>query len=163
MKARGATRPRDGEPPIRRIAANRRAHFDFLIEEKIEAGLDLMGSEVKVLRMGHVDFQGAHARVNDGQAWLIHLKIAAYEKATVGGHDPLRPRRLLLHRREIARLDSQSSIQGRTLIPLSIYFKGPWAKVEIGICRGKTHGDKRAALRDAEHKRDMTRELRKRR
>ena len=142
---------------VRPIAVNRRARHDFFVEEKIEAGIELKGSEVKVLRTNRVDFQGAHVRTEGGQAWLIHLKIPAYEKASCGGHEPLRPRRLLMHKREIAKLESRLGTEGRTAVPLSLYFKGPWAKVEIGICRGRTRGDKRRAIRDAEHRRAIER------
>ncbi len=144
-------------PPIRPVAVNRRAWHDFHVEEKIEAGIELAGSEVKVLRTNKVDFQGAHVKISGGQAWLIHLNIPPYEKASVGGHDPLRPRRLLLHAREIARLEARLAAEGRTAVPLSLYFKGPWVKVEVGVCRGKSRGDKRHKMREAEQKKALAR------
>ncbi|MCX7806186.1 MAG: SsrA-binding protein SmpB [Planctomycetota bacterium] len=150
-------------PPIRPIAVNRRAWHDFHVEEKIEAGIELTGSEVKVLRANRVDFQGAHVRSGGGQAWLIHLKIPPYEKASVGGHDPLRPRRLLLHAREIARLEAKLATGGRTAVPLSLYFKGPWVKVEVGVCRGKSRGDRRREIREAEQKKALARARMRRR
>ena len=145
------------------VGNNSRARHDYFIEETVEAGLELHGSEVKSLRTRRVSFADAYARVIDNECWLMGLQLVQYDKAHVQLPDPTRRRRLLLTRREIERLRSKSEISGRTLIPLEIYFKGSWAKVLLGVCRGKTYGDKRESLKAAEAKREIDRVMRGRR
>ena len=138
--------------------SNRRALHDYFISAKLECGMVLVGSEVKSLREGKAQLQDAFARVENGQLYLHGAHIDPYEKAALAyNHDPRRPRKLLVHRREIKKLEGETSVKGTTLIPLAIYFKGGRAKVEIGVAKGKQHHDKRDAIR----KKEMDRELRK--
>lgn len=134
------------------VARNKRASFDYALEDRYEAGLILTGSEVKSLRAGKVEIVDAFADVDRGEAWLNQLYIAPFEQAAVFGHEPRRRRKLLLNRSEIEKLDSKLKDRGYTLIPLRIYFKGRRAKIEIALARGKTKGDKRQdiARKDAE-------------
>ncbi len=142
------------------VASNRKAFHDYFIEEKIEAGIALHGSEVKSLRLRRVSFADSYARVQDDECWLIGLQVNTYDKTHVQIPDPVRKRRLLLSRREILKLRTKTEISGRTLVPLEIYFNGPWVKVLLGLARGKTHGDKRSSLREAEVRREIDRTLR---
>lgn len=144
----------DGERS-RDVVVNRRARHDYQIEETIEAGLALSGSEVKSLRAGKGQLKDSYARIKDGEAWLVQAHISEYAPAARFGHDPTRPRKLLLHKREIVRLASKLNEKGLTLVPLRIYFKKGRAKVELGLARGKKLYDKRAAIRE----RDVEREL----
>lgn len=144
----------DGERS-RDVVVNRRARHDYQIEETIEAGLVLSGSEVKSLRAGKGQLKDSYARIKDGEAWLVQAHISEYAPAARFGHDPTRPRKLLLHKREIVRLASKLNEKGLTLVPLRIYFKKGRAKVELGLARGKKLYDKRAAIRE----RDVEREL----
>ncbi|HEX6122423.1 MAG TPA: SsrA-binding protein SmpB [Ktedonobacterales bacterium] len=137
------------------VTVNRQAYHDYFVDETIEAGVALTGTEVKSARAGHVTLRGAYARIKDDQVWLEGAHIAEYEHGTWTNHDPLRPRRLLLHRKEITRLEQRVQAKGQTLIPLKMYFKGNRLKVEIGLCRGKKLYDKREAIA----KRDAEREL----
>jgi SsrA-binding protein len=141
------------------VATNSKARHDYFVEEKIEAGIELHGSEVKSLRTRRVSFADCYARVYEGECWLIGLQLSTYDKAHVQVPDPDRRRKLLLSRREIEKLRAKTEIAGRTLVPLEIYFKGSWAKVLLGVCKGKTHGDKRQTLKEAEVKRDINRLL----
>lgn len=145
------------------IAQNRKARHNYLIEETFEAGLVLVGTEVKSCRDGKANLSDAYAAVRDGEAWLLQCHISPYSHGNRENHDPLRPRKLLLTRSEIAKLDAKVSQEGRTLVPLRLYFKHGLAKAEIAIARGKKAYDKRAtqATRDAE--RQMRRELGRRR
>ncbi len=137
------------------VTVNRQAYHDYFVDETIEAGVALTGTEVKSARAGPVTLRGAYARIKDDQVWLEGAHIAEYEHGTWTNHDPLRPRRLLLHRKEITRLEQRVQAKGQTLIPLKMYFKGNRLKVEIGLCRGKKLYDKREAIA----KRDAEREL----
>lgn len=143
----------------RPLSSNRKARHDFEIIEQVEAGVELRGTEVKSLRGGQAGLAGGFARFERGQLWLQNVNIAPYECGSSFNHDPIRPRRLLLHRKELMKLTTAVEQKGLTLVPLSMYFKGPWVKVMIGVCRGKTHGDKRETLRrktaDREAKRAM--------
>ena len=145
------------------IAQNRKARHEYLIEDTVEAGLQLVGTEVKSCREGKVSLTDAYAAVRDGEAWLLQCHINPYSHGNRQNHDPLRPRKLLLHRAEIERLDQEVSQGGRTLVPLKLYFKHGMAKAEIAVARGKKTYDKRQseAKRDAE--RQMQRELGRRR
>ncbi len=143
------TSPDDGG---RTITINRRARFEYHIEETYEAGLALTGTEVKALRAGRASIQEAFARVERGEVWLYHMHVPPYEAGNIFNHDPLRKRKLLLHRGEIRRLLGKAQQKGYTLIPLRLYFRRGVAKIELGVARGKKQYDKREAIarRDAE-------------
>ena len=145
----------EGEKKI--VARNRRAFFDFLIVEQIEAGLVLQGTEVKSLREGRVSLEEAHAKVRDGEALLIGLNIPPYAHGTYSNHVPDRTRRLLRHRREIVKLESKTNVERLTIIPLELYFRRGFAKVLLGVARGKKLHDKRQSIRAREDKRAMDR------
>jgi len=134
------------------IVKNRRARFDYEIEERFEAGVALVGSEVKSMRSGKVDVSDAYVSVERGEAWLKQMFIAPFEHATAFAHEPRRSRKLLLHSREIAEIGEAIARGGHSAVPLRLYFKGGRVKVEVGIGRGKKKYDKRAdiAKRDAE-------------
>jgi SsrA-binding protein len=142
------------------IATNRRARFDYELVETFEAGLVLLGSEVKSLRDGKADLKDSYAALRDGEMWLFGLRIAPYEFARDGGHEPERPRKLLMHRAEIDRIGSTLAERGLTLVPTRLYFKDGKAKVELGLARGKDRFDKRESIKERETKRDMERALR---
>ncbi len=145
------------------IAVNRRARHDYDVLETYEAGLVLTGSEIKSVRAGRVNLRGGYARVKDGEAWLHDVHIAPYKEAGFYfGHDPDRPRRLLLHRREIERLRGRLERSGLTLIPLRLYLKGRWAKVELGLCRGRKQYDRREEIARRDARREMEREWKER-
>jgi SsrA-binding protein len=157
MKA--GARAKDGEhkPYFLSVATNRRARHDYHVEEDVEAGIALHGSEVKSLRLRQVDFTDSYALVDKDQCWLLGLRLSKYDKSHVQTPDPVRRRRLLLKKREIAKLHALTERSGYTLIPLEIYFKGSWAKVKLGVCRGRREYDKRQALRAGEAKREIAR------
>jgi SsrA-binding protein len=140
------------------VATNRQAAFRFNLLEKLEAGIVLQGSEVKSLRNGSVQLKNAYAEVRDGEVWLRDMHIAPYEPAR-DNHDPERPRKLLLHRREIERLIGKTAERGLTLVPTRIYFKGPKAKVEIALAQGKDMRDKRRDLKARDQRREVDRAL----
>ena len=125
------------------VASNRQASYRFELLERVECGIALQGSEVKSLREGRATLKDAYAVVREGEIWLENLHIAPYAPASRENHDPERPRKLLLHRREIARLGERAAERGLTLVPTRLYFKGPRAKVEIALGRGKDRFDKR--------------------
>jgi SsrA-binding protein len=141
------------------IATNRRARFDYEILESFEAGIALLGPEVKSLRLGRANLSDAYATVRNGQALLVHLHISPYEQAGRENPDPRRDRRLLLHRREIRRLAGQLAERGLTLVPLRLYWKKGRAKVELGLARGKRRYDKREAIRSRETDRELARAI----
>jgi SsrA-binding protein len=144
--------------------ANRRALHEYFIEARLECGIALQGSEVKSLREGKGQLQDAFARIEHGEMFLYNAHIDPYTKAAiVYNHEPTRPRKLLAHRREIAKLEKETTIKGTTLIPLAIYFKGGRAKVEIGVARGKQQHDKRDSIRKKEQDREMRRMMSHRR
>jgi SsrA-binding protein len=141
---------------------NRRAFHDFHVLEKVEAGIALVGSEVKSIRDGQVSLSDSFARVEDGEVFLYHLHIAEYKNAGSYGHEPLRRRKLLLRRREIHKLERRVEGKGLTLVPLRLYFSPRgFAKVEIGVCRGKQLHDKRKSIKERDLKRDLEREISK--
>ncbi|WAM34198.1 SsrA-binding protein SmpB [Caldicellulosiruptor morganii] len=137
---------------IKVIATNRKAYHDYFIEETIEAGIELKGTEVKSVRLGHVNLKDSFARVEDGEVFLYNMHISPYEKGNIFNVDPMRDRRLLLHRHEINRLAGYVQQKGYTLIPLKIYIKRGKIKVELAVAKGKKLYDKREAIakRDAE-------------
>ncbi len=146
----------------RTISVNRQAYHDYFVDETIEAGLVLTGTEVKSIRAGHVNLRGAYARIRQGEIWLEGMHIAIYEQGTYMNHDPLRPRKLLLHRRQIDRLVGKLQTKGLTLIPLRLYFSENLAKVELGLCRGKKLYDKREAIKKRESDREVARATKQR-
>jgi SsrA-binding protein len=150
------------EDNIKIICRNRKAYFEYAIDDLFEAGLVLKGTEVKSLRQGKASIDDAYARFRDGEIYLYNAHISPYSHAPVEGHQPERPRKLLLHRYELRRLLGKVQERGYTLIPLKLYFKDEHAKVEIALARGKKKFDKRETIRQREEKRDMER-ARKRR
>jgi SsrA-binding protein len=154
-----------GGPPegARVVVQNRKARHDYDIEERIEAGMSLTGSEVKSLRAGNVALADAYAQVRGDELWLSSCRIGEYQPASYTGHAPVRDRKLLLHRSEIEKLRGRVEKSGYTLIPLSIYFKEGWAKVELALARGRTHGDRRQAIAERDTRRELDRALSRRR
>ena len=128
------------------VVKNRRATFDYAVEERFEGGLVLVGSEVKSIRAGKTELVDAYGQVERGELWLKQMYVAPFEQATVFGHEPRRSRKVLLHKREIERIDQAVSREGYTLIPLRLYFKDGKLKVELGLARGKKTHDKRADI-----------------
>jgi SsrA-binding protein len=145
------------------VASNRRARHKYEILERFEAGIELRGSEVKSLRDGKAQIAEAYAAVDDGEVWLRNAHIPPYEPAARENHEPERARKLLLHRREIERLIGKTQQKGLTLVPLRIYFKGPHAKLELALARGKEQRDRRRELRDRDQQREIDRALSSRR
>lgn len=148
------------KPERRIVGTNRRALADYFVLERLEAGVALVGSEVKSLRAREVSFKDAYAEIQKGEVWLRNLFISPYTQAGRYAPDPVRPRRLLLHRAEIARLLGKVQQKGLTLIPLSIYFARGKAKVELGLAKGKAQYDKRRAIAERDARRDVERVLR---
>ena len=142
------------EQEVKPVAVNRRARHEFWIEETYEAGLVLTGTEVKSLREGRVSLVDAFARVDGGEVWLHHLHINPYAQGNIHNHDPLRTRKLLLHRREVMRLRAKTDQKGYTLVPLRLYFRRGVAKVELAVAKGRHLYDKRERIaeRDAERR-----------
>jgi SsrA-binding protein len=150
------------QKPPRLIAQNKKARHNFEILDTCEAGLVLQGSEVKSLRQGHVSFKDGYVRFSDGEAWLVGVHIAPYENAGPvgqGGHDPERPRKLLLHNHEIKTLMNKVEQKGLTLVPLKLYFSRGKVKLLIGLARGKKTFDRREDLKRRASERDMARDL----
>ena len=143
------------------VASNRKARHDFDVIDTIEAGLQLVGSEVKSLRAGSVQIKDGFVLIRDGEAWLENVHIAPYQFAREGGHEPERRRKLLMKRREIDRLAGTIAEKGLTLVPLSLYFTKGLAKVELGLVIGRRNYDKRQAIRQREEKREMDRAARR--
>ena len=142
------------------IAENRRARFDYFLEQTFEAGLSLTGSEVKSLRNGRANIAESYAAVEGDQIVLVNADIPPYAQANRFNHEPRRPRKLLLHRKEIERLIGKTAERGLTLVPTRVYFSGPHAKVELALARGKDLYDKRETIRRREVTRELQRELR---
>jgi SsrA-binding protein len=151
---------RDGERE-RDVAVNRRAYHDFFIDEKYEAGVMLTGTEVKSVRNGRTNLRDGYVRIDAGEAWLENVHISPYAQGNLMNHEPLRPRKLLLHRKEIASLIGKVKQKGYTLIPLRVYFSRNHAKVEVGLARGKRQYDKREAIAEREAKREIARAVRR--
>ncbi len=148
---------------IKLIAKNKRARFEYFIEDKLEVGLVLKGTEVKSLREGRVNLKDGYARIKDGELWLENVHISPYPHAHYGNHEPMRTRKLLAHKREIRKLVGKTAEKGYSLIPLSIYFKDGRAKIELGVAKGKKLHDKRQVIRARQEKRDAEREMARRR
>ena len=141
------------------VATNRQAAHRYHLLEKWECGVVLEGSEVKSLRQGGVQLKDGYAALHDGEVWLHNVHIAPYAPASRENHEPERDRKLLLHRREIERLIGKTAEKGLTLVPTRVYFKGPRAKVEIALAKGKDFADKRRALKDRDQRREIDRAL----
>jgi SsrA-binding protein len=139
------------------IAVNRRARYDYFIEDKYEAGIVLTGTEVKSLRLGKANIKDSYARVVNGEVFVYQLHIGPYPFAYYGNHEPLRTRKLLLHKQEIKRLYSKVNEKGHTLVPLKLYFVGGKVKLSIGLVKGKRQYDKRDAIKRRDEKRDLDR------
>lgn len=136
---------------------NRRAHYDYFIEEELEAGIVLTGTEIKSIRMGKVNLKDSYAIIRNGEIFLLNTHISSYEKGNIFNHEEDRTRKLLLHRLQIKKLQNKITLEGYTLIPLKIYFVKGRAKVLIGLCKGKKNYDKRQTIKD----RDIEREIAK--
>ena len=149
-------------PPGSTLAQNRKALFEYHVLERFEAGISLLGSEVKSIRDAKVSLVESFAQFRGSELYLLGAHVAEYPMAHARNHDPVRPRKLLLHRRELDRLDEAVRRQGYTLVPLSIYLKDGRIKVELGLCKGKQVHDKRASLKDRDQKREIDRALRER-
>ncbi len=142
------------------IAEHRRAKFDYHIDDTVEAGLALLGSEVKALRLGEVSLNDAYAMPQRGELFLQNAHIGAYKPSSAFAHLPLRPRKLLLHKEQIEKWSAKVRERGYSIIPLVIYFKGGRAKVKLGLCRGKKHEDRRETIKERETKRELARVMR---
>jgi SsrA-binding protein len=148
---------------VQTITINRKAYHDYHILETIEAGIALTGTEIKSIRAGKVNIRDAYARPENGELWLYNSHVAAYQPGSYQNHDPRRPRKLLLHRRQIDELSGLVSRKGLTLVPLRLYIKNGVAKIELGVARGKRLHDKREAVARREAQREIGQELRRRR
>ena len=160
MATKTKSEPETEEPTV--LADNRKARYDYHIEDTLEAGIALQGTEIKALRAGHVNLRDGYARVDKGEVWLRNVHIAPWANAATENHDPLRPRKLLLHRDQIGQLAGAVSQKGYTLVPLRVYVKNGRAKVQLGLARGKKRYDKRQTIREREHLREMDAAIRKR-
>ncbi|VTS08358.1 SsrA-binding protein SmpB [Tuwongella immobilis] len=160
MAGKGKKESSDGE--IRMVCRNRRASFDYELSDKLECGIVLVGTEVKSLRDGHANLDGAYASIENEELWLIDAEIPEYAMGNLLNHKPKRTRKLLVHRREIAKFAGKASLRGYTLVPLAIYFRNGRAKVEIAVAKGKQLHDKRESLKNAEANRDIQRAMRSR-
>ena len=145
---------------IKSIAQNRKARHDYFVEESYEAGIELRGTEVKSIRAGRVNLKESFALVRDGEMFVNGMHISPYEQGSIFNSDPLRPKRLLLHKSEIRKLDSLVARQGYTLVPLEIYLKDGRMKLQLGLCKGKAEHDKRDSIAKRDADRDIRRALR---
>ncbi|MCI9122066.1 MAG: SsrA-binding protein SmpB [Oscillibacter sp.] len=147
---------------VKIAAQNRKAHHDYFVEETYEAGIELAGTEVKSIRAGTLNLKDSYCTVKDGELFLLGMHISPYEKGNIFNKDPVRPRRLLMHKREIRKLFALVKQDGYTLVPLSVYFKDARVKVQVGLCKGKKNYDKRASTAQRDAKREMDRALKTR-
>ena len=141
------------------IAQNKKAYHDYFVDEKYEAGIELFGTEVKSIRAGSVNLKDSYIDVKDGELFVIGMHVSPYEHGNIFNRDPMRRRRLLMHKREIMKLHGLSSQKGFSLIPLSLYFSGSRVKVEVGLCRGKKLYDKRETLAKKDQRREAEKEF----
>jgi SsrA-binding protein len=148
--------------PEQTVALNRRARHDYAVEQTLEAGIVLTGTEIKSIRAGRANLAEAYARIEHGEAWLIGAHIAPYEQGNRNNHEPTRTRKLLLHRDEIAELIGRVQSKGFTLVPLRLYIRDGKAKLEIGIAKGKKTHDKRRTIAERDARRDLARETKAR-
>lgn len=152
--------PHTDSDEIKTVATNRKAYHDYTLDDKIEAGIVLIGSEIKSIRAGQVNLRDSYAAIEEGEVWLINAHIAPYDPASRFGHEPRRRRKLLLHSRQIARLANRMQEKGYTLVPLRMYLKKNRAKIELALARGKHEYDKRQAIAKRDDERRMRRALR---
>ena len=145
---------------VKTISQNRKAYHDYFVEEKVECGIALFGTEVKSIRQGRVNLKESWAQVRKGEIWVEGMHISPYEQGNIFNRDPLRSRKLLLHRNEIRKLDSQVMKQGFTLVPLEMYLKDGRVKILLGLCKGKKLHDKRDAMAQKDSDREIQRALR---
>ena len=145
---------------IKMIAQNRKAFHDYFVEEKLECGIALFGTEVKSIRQGRINLKESWAHIRDGEIWVEGIHISPYEHGNIYNRDPLRNKKLLMHKSEIRKLDSLVARQGYTLIPLEIYLKDGRVKIQLGICRGKQIHDKRDSIAKRDSEREIQRALR---
>lgn len=145
--------------PVKLVANNKKAYHDYFIEEKYEAGLALHGTEVKSLRLGKCSIKEAFVRIDNGEAYVYGMNVSPYEKGNIFNKDPLRPRKLLLHKQEIRKLAGDMTAAGYTVVPLQVYFKDGRAKIEIGLAKGKKLYDKRQDIAKKDIRREHEREF----
>ena len=162
MPTKGSSTAPKQQPVEQTVAGNRRVYHDYFIDETMEAGLVLTGTEVKSVRAGRVNLREAYARIDKGEAWLWNAHISPYDHGNRFNHEPQRTRKLLLHRNEIVRLNTAMKKKGYTLVPVRMYFKRNHAKVELGLARGKKLYDKRDSIAERDSKRDIERAMRSR-
>ena len=142
---------------IKIAAQNRKAHHDYFVEDRYEAGVELFGTEVKSIRAGTLNLKDSYCQTRDGEIFAYGVHISPYDKGNIFNKDPDRPKRLLLHKREIRKLHEAQKLDGYALIPLSVYFKNGLVKVELGVCKGKKNYDKRQSIAERDAKREMDR------
>ena len=147
---------------LKTISENRQVRHEYFILESLEAGIELTGTEVKSIRQGGVNLRDSWIEISDGEAWVKQMHISPYEKGNIFNKDPLRERRLLMHKREIMRLFGQVKQGGLTLVPVSLYFKGSRVKMQVGLCKGKKLYDKRASMAERDAKRTIDRTMKER-
>ncbi|MDA8174037.1 MAG: SsrA-binding protein SmpB [Nitrospiraceae bacterium] len=147
---------------MRPVAENRKAFHDYFIEETYEAGISLVGTEVKSIRQGKANLRDSYVLIKDSEAWLLNCHISPYSHGNIMNHDPLRTRKLLLHRKEIEKLRGKIAQKGYALIPLKLYFKGSHVKIEIGLAKGKQFFDKRDTIKEKEARRQIERAVKAR-
>lgn len=143
---------------IKLIANNKKAYFDYFVDETYEAGIELYGTEVKSVRMGHASVKEAYIRFIKKELYVIGMNISPYEKGNIFNKEPLRDRKLLMHKKELLKLSNKIKEKGYTLVPLEVYFKGSLVKVKVGLCRGKKQYDKREALAEKSARRELDRQ-----
>ena len=148
-----------GKESIKLVANNKKAYHDYFIDEKYEAGIELFGTEVKSIRMGKCSVKEAFVKIDRGEMYVCGMHISPYEKGNIFNKDPLRVRRLLLHKYEIMKLNGKIAEKGYTLVPLQVYFKGSLVKVEVGLARGKKLYDKRADIAKKDQRRELEKEF----
>ncbi len=142
---------------IKIAAQNRKAFHDYFVEDRFEAGIELFGTEVKSIRQGHLNMKDCFANAKDGELYVYNMHISPYEQGNIFNKDPDRPKRLLMHKREIRKLHESQKLDGYSLIPLSVYFNNSRVKVELGLCKGKKNYDKRQSMAERDAKREMDR------
>ena len=162
MYPEGRRRTATEKKGIKLAAQNRKARHDYDVEERYEAGIELAGTEVKSIRAGTLNLRDAYCSVRAGELFVHGMHISPYEKGNIFNKDPIRDRRLLMHRREIRKLNALVQQEGYTLIPLSVYFKNARVKVEVGLCKGRKNYDKRAATAKRDAQREMDRHMKER-
>ena len=143
----------------KQVVANRKARHEYFVIESYEAGIELVGTEVKSIRMGNINLKDSWADVREGEIYVLGMHISPYEKGNIFNRDPLRPRKLLMHKREIRKLHQDVKTEGLTLVPLSIYFKDSKVKIELGLCKGKKLYDKRATSAERDARRNIDRAM----